>query len=96
MDSHELRDATSVLAQLGGWIDAYTSQVPHSALGIRRPVDYRAMTSASSELTPPSNWRADQRELRERGADVKALLAENTVQARQMPRRLLAGDCPAS
>jgi transposase InsO family protein len=27
---------------------------PHSALGMRSPADYRALTSASRELTPPS------------------------------------------
>ena len=51
---HELRDAESVLAQLGGWIDDYNRQAPHSALGMRSPADYRAMTSAGGELTPPS------------------------------------------
>jgi integrase-like protein len=30
---HELRDAESVLAQLGGWIDDYNRQAPHSAPG---------------------------------------------------------------
>ncbi len=48
---HELRDAESVLAQLGGWIDDYNRQAPHSALGMRSPVDYRALASASRELT---------------------------------------------
>jgi putative transposase len=47
---HELRDAESVLAQLGGWIDDYNRQAPHSALGMRPPADYRA----SLEFTPPS------------------------------------------
>jgi putative transposase len=51
---HELRDAESVLAQLGGWIDDYNRLAPHSALGMRSPADYRAMTSASGALTPPS------------------------------------------
>ena len=51
---HELRDAESVLAQLGAWIDDYNRQAPHSALGMRSPADYRAVTSASGELTPPS------------------------------------------
>jgi putative transposase len=50
----ELRDAESVLAQLGGWIDDYNRLAPHSALGMRSPADYRAVTSASGELTPPS------------------------------------------
>jgi len=49
---HELRDAESVLAQLA--IDDYNRLAPHSALGMRSPADYRAMTSASSERTPPS------------------------------------------
>jgi len=47
---HELRDAESVLAQLGSWIDDYNRQAPHSALGMRSPAEYRA----SLELTPPS------------------------------------------
>ena len=47
---HELRDAESVLAQLGEWIDDYNRQAPHSALGMRSPAEYRA----SLELTPPS------------------------------------------
>ena len=51
---HELRDAESVLAQLGGWFDDYNRQAPHSALGMRSPADYRAVMSASRELTPPS------------------------------------------
>ena len=51
---HELHDAESVLAQLGDWIDDYNRQAPHSALGMRSPADYRAVTSASRELTPPS------------------------------------------
>jgi len=29
-------------------------QQPHSALGMRSPADYRALASASGELTPPS------------------------------------------
>ena len=51
---HELRDAESVLAQLGAWIDDYNRQAPHSALGMRSPADYRAVASTSGELTPPS------------------------------------------
>ena len=38
----ELRDAETVLAQLGGWFDDYNTQAPHSALGMRSPADYRA------------------------------------------------------
>jgi hypothetical protein len=59
---HELRDAESVLAQLGGWFDDYNRQAPHSALGMRSPADYRALVSASSELTPPiclADWGAE-------------------------------------
>ena len=59
---HELHDAESVLAQLGDWIDDYNRQAPHSALGMRSPADYRAVTSASRELTPPIclvNWGAE-------------------------------------
>jgi transposase InsO family protein len=38
----ELRDAGTVLAQLGCWIDDYNRQAPHSALGMRPPAEYRA------------------------------------------------------
>jgi len=46
----ELRDAETVLAQLGGWIDDYNTQAPHSALGMRSPVEYRSeqLTLSSS------------------------------------------------
>jgi Integrase core domain len=46
--------AESVLAQLAAWIDDYNRLAPHSALGMRSPADYRAVTSASGELTSPS------------------------------------------
>ena len=44
----ELRDAETVLAQLGGWFDDYNTQAPHSALGMRSPADYRASVTLSS------------------------------------------------
>jgi transposase InsO family protein len=44
----ELRDAETVLAQLGGWFDDYKTQAPHSALGMRSPADYRAGATLSS------------------------------------------------
>jgi putative transposase len=44
----ELRDAETVLAQLGAWIDDYNTQAPHSALGMRSPADYRAGVTLSS------------------------------------------------
>jgi hypothetical protein len=44
------RDAESVLAQLGRWIDDYNRQAPHSAPGMRCPAEYRA----SLEPTPLS------------------------------------------
>jgi hypothetical protein len=47
---HELRDAESVLAQLAARIDDYDLLAPHSALGMRSPADYRAVTSARREL----------------------------------------------
>ena len=46
--------AESVLAQLAAWIDDCNRLAPHSALGMRSPADYRAVTSASGELTSPS------------------------------------------
>jgi putative transposase len=42
----DLRDAESVLTQLGGWFEDYNSQAPHSALGMRSPREYRASMSA--------------------------------------------------
>ncbi len=44
----ELRDAETVLAQLGAWFDDYNTRAPHSALGMRSPVDYRAAATLSS------------------------------------------------
>ncbi len=46
----ERRDAETVLAQLGAWIDDYNTQAPHLALGMRSPVEYRAeqLTLSSS------------------------------------------------
>jgi hypothetical protein len=42
----ELRDAETVLAQLGGWFEDYNTQAPYSALGMRSPREYRALTPA--------------------------------------------------
>jgi hypothetical protein len=51
----ELRDAETVLAQLSGWFDDYNNLAPHSALGMRRPREYRALTVATaSGASPPS------------------------------------------
>jgi putative transposase len=55
----ELRDAETVLAQLGGWVDDYNALAPHSALGMRSPREHRALTVAtacgvpSASRTPP-------------------------------------------
>jgi putative transposase len=46
----ELRDAETVLAQLGGWFDDYNTQAPHSALGMRSPAEYRAEQLTLSSL----------------------------------------------
>jgi putative transposase len=48
----ELRDAESVLMQLGGWVADYNTQAPHGALGLRSPAEYRAATTLES--VPPS------------------------------------------
>ena len=48
VDGAELRDAETVLAQLGGWIEDYNTRAPHSALGMRSPIEYRAEASLSS------------------------------------------------
>jgi putative transposase len=44
----ELRDAETVLAQLGKWFDDYNARAPHSALGMRSPAEYRAEATLSS------------------------------------------------
>ena len=44
----ELRDAESVLAQLGDWFHDYNTRAPHSALGMRSLADYRAAVTLSS------------------------------------------------
>src|SRR2546427_10751467 len=46
----DLRDAETVLANLGGWVDDYNTQAPHSALGMRSPREYRG---ASASTAPP-------------------------------------------
>jgi len=43
-----LRDAETVLAQLGGWFDDYNTQAPHSAIGMRPPAEYRVALTLSS------------------------------------------------
>ncbi len=55
----DLRDAETVLANLGGWVADYNSQAPHSALGMRSPRAYRALmltaafgTATASTATP--------------------------------------------
>jgi integrase-like protein len=49
----------SVLAQLAGWFDDYNSQAPHSALGVRSPREYRALTlPMASETTTASPYLA--------------------------------------
>lgn len=44
----DLRDAESVLLQLGEWIEDYNTRAPHSALGMRSPAAYRAVLQTSS------------------------------------------------
>jgi putative transposase len=44
----KLRDAETVLAQVGEWFDDSNTRAPHSALGMRSPVDYRAALTLSS------------------------------------------------
>jgi putative transposase len=44
VDGAELRDAETVLAQVGGRFEDYNTQAPHSALGMQSPHEYRAMT----------------------------------------------------
>jgi hypothetical protein len=40
----ELRDAETVLAQRGDWIDDYNTQAPHAALGMQSPAEPFART----------------------------------------------------
>jgi putative transposase len=47
----ELRDAETVLAQRGGWLDDYNTLAPHSALGMRSPREHRALTAFAA---PPA------------------------------------------
>jgi transposase InsO family protein len=48
VEGAELRGAEAVLAQLRGWIEDYNTRAPHSALGMRSPVNYRAAVTLSS------------------------------------------------
>ena len=45
----DLRDAESVLTQLGQWIEDYNAVAPHSALGMRSPATYRKELQSSSQ-----------------------------------------------
>ncbi len=42
----DLRDAETVLAQLGGWFEDYNTQAPHSALGMRSPAEQLTLSSS--------------------------------------------------
>jgi hypothetical protein len=48
--------------------DDYNRLAPHSALGMRSPADYRAVTSANREL-PPLSSKLGKRSLPGRGAE---------------------------
>ena len=52
VEGAELRDAETVLAQLGGWVEDYNTRAPHSALGLRSPAEYRAQLTLSSSGVP--------------------------------------------
>jgi len=54
----ELRDAETVLAQLGGWFDDYNTLAPHSALGMRSPREYRALASGTEPHLPQDRLSA--------------------------------------
>jgi len=47
----DLRDAESVLLQLGEWIEDYHTRAPHSALGMRSPAECLGGDAVSS-MTP--------------------------------------------
>jgi hypothetical protein len=47
VDGGELGDAEPVHAQLSASIEHYNTRAPHSALGMRRPTDYRAALTPS-------------------------------------------------
>jgi putative transposase len=51
----DLRDAETVLAQLGQWIDDYNGQAPHSALGMRSPHEYRALALVAAFGAVPAS-----------------------------------------
>ena len=48
-------DSETVLAQLGGWFDDYNALAPHSAIGMRSPREYRALTGAPAYEAPPGS-----------------------------------------
>ncbi len=48
----DLRDAETVLAQLGSWIEDYDTRAPHSALRMRSPAEYRTTLNLSSPGVP--------------------------------------------
>ncbi len=48
----ELRDAETVLAQVGDWMADYNTQAPHSALGMRSPAEHRAHCQLTSPGVP--------------------------------------------
>jgi putative transposase len=57
VDGAELRDAETVLTQIGDWFADYNTQAPHSALGMRSPHDYRAVmlrTAVDAATTSPA------------------------------------------
>jgi integrase-like protein len=87
---HELRDAKSVLAQLAAWIDDYNRLAPDSALGKRSPVDYRTVTSASGELTPPSAQNTGEQG-RERETRIGVSTERRRLLGAPAARRLLRG-----
>ena len=51
----DLRDGESVLTQLAGWFDDYNGQAPHSALDMRSPREYRALTRSPEISTTSSS-----------------------------------------
>jgi hypothetical protein len=56
----DLRDAETVLANLGGWVADYNSQAPHSALGMRSPREYRALTLPAAFGASPASTATPQ------------------------------------
>jgi transposase InsO family protein len=58
VEGAELPDAETVLAQLGAWFEDYNTRAPHSALGMRSPGEFRALTASAAPPHLPQDARS--------------------------------------